>query len=142
MPLELMVRSAAGVERVVRLEGERYTVGRASANDLSFPEDGELSRQHMVFERFGDGWIVVDQGSRNGTQVNGKPISGRKLLRPGDSITAGRLSINLIDPAVMRGDRSVVFVDERGRGGSTGIGGTDGSADPGRPGTGGPPPPG
>ncbi len=107
-----MVRSAAGVERVVRLEGERYTVGRASANDLSFPEDGELSRQHMVFERFGDGWIVVDQGSRNGTQVNGKPISGRKLLRPGDSITAGRLSINLIDPAVMRGDRSVVFVDK------------------------------
>ncbi|MCX6623833.1 MAG: FHA domain-containing protein, partial [Acidobacteria bacterium] len=111
MPLELIVRSAAGAQRVVRLEADRYSFGRAANNDFSFPEDGELSRQHLAFERFGAGWLVVDQGSRNGTQVNGKPISGKKLLRPGDCVTAGRLSIDYGDPNVAQ-DRSVVFVDK------------------------------
>ena len=113
MPLELLVRSSTGAEKVVRLDAERYSFGRAAANDFAFPEDGELSRQHLSIERFGDGWLVVDQGSRNGTQVNGKPISGRKLLRPGDSVTAGRLTIEFRDPTVSQ-DRNVVFVDKPG----------------------------
>ena len=85
MPHELIVRSGTGAGQAVRLDADRYTFGRAANNDYSFPEDGELSRQHLAFERFGDGWLVLDLGSRNGTLVNGKAIR----IEGGDYVLEG-----------------------------------------------------
>jgi serine phosphatase RsbU (regulator of sigma subunit) len=60
---------------------------------LSFPDDAGLSRQHFALEPSGDEWTVQDLGSKNGTFVNGIPLKAVLLLRPGDRITAGHLSI-------------------------------------------------
>lgn len=78
-----------GRSRLVPLEGDRITVGRAQANDLPIPLDETLSRLHAVLERLPGGWSVRDLGSRNGTFVNGKRIWAEHALHPNDEIRAG-----------------------------------------------------
>ena len=77
--------------------GRRYPIsrfgtrlGRSSSNDIHWPE-GELSRNHCLFEPDGDGVCVIDLASANGTYVNGEQVEGRRLLKPGDEISAGPL---------------------------------------------------
>ena len=75
-------------QRVVR-------VGRAIDNDVRLA--GALaSRHHCRIELEGDGAWVIDLGSSNGTQVNGRRVE-RKLLRPGDvlGVGAARLQVEL-----------------------------------------------
>ena len=50
--------------------------------------DHELSRQHVRLRRVAGGWELADLGSKNGTIVNGEPIS-RTTLADGDVIEAG-----------------------------------------------------
>jgi serine phosphatase RsbU (regulator of sigma subunit) len=90
---ELVIDSPDARSVRVPLEGERYRVGRSSANELSFPADQRLSREHLVFEKTSEGWTVRDVGSRNGTCVNGSQITGTVPLAHGDRVTAGHLSI-------------------------------------------------
>lgn len=101
---ELSVHSARPV-RHVPLVLDRYVLGRLQSNDLSFPEDGSLSKQHVAFEREGDDWTVVDLGSRNGTFVNGERLTARRRLSLGDAIRAGQITLTF-RPA---GDDTVVF---------------------------------
>jgi serine phosphatase RsbU (regulator of sigma subunit) len=98
----------------VLLEQDRYRLGRSSVNDLSFPEDGRLSREHLVFERTVDGWTVQDLHSRNGTRINGLNSAERTPLRDGDRISAGNLSIQFSRKAGSRSaaQHRVVFLDE------------------------------
>jgi serine phosphatase RsbU (regulator of sigma subunit) len=77
----------------VHLDRKQYRLGRSSVNDLAFPEDQKLSREHLVFEQTGDSWTVRDVGSRNGTRVNAVKLTGTASLSHGDRITAGNLSI-------------------------------------------------
>ncbi len=71
----------------------KLTLGRSSTNELCYPDDSGLSRQHLVFELLGDGLVVRDLDSKNGTQVNGVRITGTHVLQPGDRVTAGHLTI-------------------------------------------------
>ncbi|MCA9174700.1 MAG: FHA domain-containing protein [Planctomycetales bacterium] len=41
-------------------------------------------------------WFVKDMGSRNGTKVNGRRISGRKRLDPGDTISIAKHSYEVV----------------------------------------------
>lgn len=107
---EVIIRTQAGLLRVVPLEGERYTLGRSPSNDLCFHEDAGLSRNHLALERTGDVWAVVDLGSRNGTKVNGVLVAPRRVLMPGDRVTAGSLLLEYRSEPVQRGS-SVEFVD-------------------------------
>jgi serine phosphatase RsbU (regulator of sigma subunit) len=92
MARELLIQCPDGQMKTVPLTG-RVSVGRSSASEMCFPEDGGLSRQHFVFEPEGDGWTVQDLGSKNGTFVNQIQLKGKLLLSPGDRIAAGRLVI-------------------------------------------------
>lgn len=110
MPKTLLIRAPEGTSQTVRLEGSRLSLGRATSNELCFADDAGLSRQHLVFEREGDGWVVSDLGSKNGTEVNGQRIAGPHRLEPGDRITAGHLIMVFDDPLAAKAD-SVLFVD-------------------------------
>jgi pSer/pThr/pTyr-binding forkhead associated (FHA) protein len=70
------------------------TLGRSLDCDL-WLDDPRLSRTHCRVEPAleGDGWAVVDLGSRNGTFVNNKQIIERQALRHRDVITIGRAKI-------------------------------------------------
>lgn len=93
---ELLIRTAGGGVRTLALAGDRLTVGRATGNDLCYPNDPKLSRNHALLERTGSDWFVRDLETKNGTLVNGAPVAGRQCLRPGDRISAGRLEIDFL----------------------------------------------
>ena len=90
---ELILSTADGLTSKVDLSGDRFTVGRATENDLSYPQDGELSRRHLAFQRNAGKWVVSDLGSRNGTRLNGVRISGSASLKSGDRVKAGKLTM-------------------------------------------------
>jgi pSer/pThr/pTyr-binding forkhead associated (FHA) protein len=92
------VRRDAGPERV-GLSGDQLTVGRSTANDVSFPSDDTMSTLHAVLERSPDGWCVRDLGSTNGTFVNGETLAQQRTLQPGDEIVFGHSAIVFRVPA-------------------------------------------
>jgi len=106
---EIIIQAPDGSARTVRLENARMALGRSSANELCFAEDAGLSRQHLVFERSGDGWQVKDLGSKNGTLVNGQRITAPRALQPGDRISAGHLIIDCAGAPAS--DQTVIFVE-------------------------------
>ena len=70
------------------------TLGRSLDCDV-WLDDPRLSRTHCRLEPAlqGDGWVVIDLGSRNGTFVNTKQIIERQPLNHRDVITIGRAKI-------------------------------------------------
>ena len=107
---ELLILSPDGQSRLVPLDRDRITLGRAGGTELCYPEDTGLSRQHLVIERDGDGWALRDLGSKNGTILNGTKIAARMILKPGDHITAGHLVL-IYDKPASQPHRSVVVFD-------------------------------
>ena len=75
--------------RVVPIAGERVVVGRSRECDVRV-DDGNVSRRHFELVRESpETWVVVDLGSTNGTEVNGRKIERRTALDDGDRITVG-----------------------------------------------------
>ncbi len=62
-------------------------VGRSRECDLRVA-DGNASRRHAEIVRDGDEYVLVDLGSTNGTELNGRRIT-REVLSDGDRITIG-----------------------------------------------------
>ena len=70
------------------LTGE-FWLGRAPGNALTI-EDASLSRRHCVIVQRDGRYLIRDADSRNGTRVNGVPLTTERLLEPQDEIRAGR----------------------------------------------------
>lgn len=109
---ELVIQHPDGTTRSIPLTGRRVSLGRASDNDLAFPEDPILSRRHLAVDYDGTDWFVEDLGSKNGTGLNGEPFVGRRRLSVGDRIGVGRITLTFADPA--ESDTSGVVFDEEG----------------------------
>jgi phosphoserine phosphatase RsbU/P len=108
MGRELAVTAPDGVTKTTRLAGESVSLGRSSANELCFPDDVGLSRQHMAIEREGEIWTVRDLGSKNGTFLNGVRLAAKTELRPGDRISASRVVL-VYDPGEADANKTVMF---------------------------------
>lgn len=68
--------------------GEDSTViGRLAECTVSL-NDSRASRRHAEVRSQGDGFVVIDLGSMNGTRVNGTPVR-EHLLHDGDEIGVG-----------------------------------------------------
>src|SRR3989440_514033 len=76
--------------RVVVAE-EPVTIGRLPECDVALA-DSNVSRRHAEVRRRGNGFVVVDLGSTNGTKVNGAGVRERRLT-DGDEITVGSTRI-------------------------------------------------
>lgn len=66
-------------------------LGRHPLSDVRFDAERDLdvSSRHAAIVRKTEGFVLQDLGSRNGTFVNGKRISGDTLLHAGDVIGFG-----------------------------------------------------
>lgn len=65
------------------------SIGRTPDNTISFPDDPNISRNHIeIRERDGD-YYLTDLGSSNGTKINGLPLKGSHKLNNGDFIILG-----------------------------------------------------
>jgi diguanylate cyclase (GGDEF)-like protein len=84
----LTVLGGADPGCVVALDRDETTLGRCSTATVSIDEPS-ISRRHASVVRTRDGHHVVqDLGSRNGTFVNGRPVT-RARLRSGDRVQLG-----------------------------------------------------
>lgn len=76
----------------VPLHGDEVLIGRLSESRGIFPDvdlgpphdDPGVSRRHAVARRRGDGWVVADQGSTNGTWIGGKMLDEGEEVAVGD----------------------------------------------------------
>lgn len=77
------------------LTGEKYSVGRNTDCDITLP-DPTISSHHCSFIRDtegGDGYTVVDEGSTNGTRVNGTRVTESHKLSNSDIVQVGAIEL-------------------------------------------------
>ncbi|MEM9775029.1 MAG: FHA domain-containing protein [Chloroflexota bacterium] len=67
------------------LENNSFLIGRGAECDLVLPER-QVSRHHVRIEPADVGYELHDLGSKNGTHINGRKITGTVPLNDGDSI--------------------------------------------------------
>ena len=82
--------------RRLPLTNGRHLIGRDLQNDLRL-DDLTVSRRHAAITVTNEGAWIEDLGSTGGTRVNHDVVTGRRLVRPGDRIELGSLSLRL-DP--------------------------------------------
>jgi len=88
---------AAGQELVVSASGRVFKLGRGEGCDLVLPDE-DVSREHATIERGDSGIVVCDLGSKNGVEVEGERVVGRRCLRDGDILRVGGTRLRLVDP--------------------------------------------
>lgn len=94
-PLGVLVLSRPGkpVQRF-QLSKPVISVGRAEGVSLRIPSP-EISRKHCLLT-FQEGfWQVKDQGSSNGTYVNGTRVAGLTQINPGSRLRFGKVEFVL-----------------------------------------------
>jgi len=64
------------------------TIGRHDQCDIQV-EDRWLSRRHACIAWTGNGYVIEDLGSTNGTFVNGERVAGSRALKSGDRLRLG-----------------------------------------------------
>ena len=70
-------------------------VGRDAGSGITVDGDDFASSRHASIEPRADGVWVRDLGSTNGTFVNGERITGRTLVRTGDTVRIGQTELRL-----------------------------------------------
>jgi pSer/pThr/pTyr-binding forkhead associated (FHA) protein len=107
MPLTVVVRSTAGGEARLTFDGtQRIVLGRGAGCDVRLP-DTTVSLRHASLRAQGADFVVVDEGSVNGTFVGGVRVAPHtsRIVRSGELVRLGRVWIEL------RVDRSLVTRD-------------------------------
>ena len=91
----LVIRSGGGRSgETYPLRGPRVSVGR-DPDAAIFLDDVTVSRNHAQLVREGDEWVIVDEGSLNGTYVN-RHRGERAVLSDGDELQIGKYKLTFI----------------------------------------------
>jgi serine/threonine protein kinase len=101
----ILIEKGRGKGKAFPLAGRTKTCfGRDSSCDVCF-EDALASRQHFCIQQQDGKFLLVDLGSRNGTHVNGEPVTEHPLSF-GDLIVAGDTVFSFVeeDEAKARGE--------------------------------------
>jgi sigma-B regulation protein RsbU (phosphoserine phosphatase) len=77
---------------IVKLDRMKLTIGRSSRNDICI-SDPFASRLHAEIRRENEQVMLVDNGSANGTYVNGQRVTGSLRLNVGDIVRIGETEI-------------------------------------------------
>lgn len=81
----LIVKGPDSKESEYLLDNGAVVIGRHASCDLAL-ESRYVSRRHALVEPDGARWALLDISDTNPVLVNGQPVAGRHLLRPGDVI--------------------------------------------------------
>ncbi len=97
LKLQALEGNAAGSDIAVE---EELVIGRTASEEGRLGDDPEISRQHARVTRSGEGYVIEDLGSMNGTFVNGDRLQAPHQLGNGDYIEVGatRLQVQLEQP--------------------------------------------
>jgi pSer/pThr/pTyr-binding forkhead associated (FHA) protein len=93
MKVQLVVVQGKPEGKTIPLVGPKFKIGRGEGCHLR-PNSDLVSREHAEFEVAPDSVTVRDLGSRNGTDVNGKPLAKDQayVLKNGDLVKIGSLT--------------------------------------------------
>jgi Nif-specific regulatory protein len=101
-------------DTAVTLSEKEVSIGRDPSNDL-WVADRALSRRHCLLANQSEQFILRDLGSKNGTFVNGVPVT-EQVLRDGDQITIGdSVFVFQLKPAEIHLEKSPVEFSETGK---------------------------
>lgn len=93
-PKELVVHPPEGEPHVVALDQDRVTIGRSRQMTIRV-EDVYVSDEHAQVAPDGDGWVVRDLGSTNGTYLNGAKVTQPTQVSAGDQLRVGKTRIEV-----------------------------------------------
>ncbi len=85
---------SGGITTAVALEHFPFTIGRHKDCDLVL-DDQLASRKHCQIDRGGDGLLLRDLQSSNGTFLKGQPVR-RAKLNSGDVLRIGKTTLTLV----------------------------------------------
>lgn len=88
MIVKLIVQKDGKAAQAFPLRSEETIVGRKRGCDVRIPSEA-VSRRHCLISLRHGGVTVEDLASVNGTFVNGKRLTGKQLLYPGDRLEVG-----------------------------------------------------
>ncbi len=97
---KLTIEDDEGKQTSLPLAHDEYGVGRADENAIRLT-DRNVSRKHAALRKNGEGWIVRDLESYNGTYVNGARVVGEQNIAHGDVVQLGDYRIELVDEALL-----------------------------------------
>jgi hypothetical protein len=83
----LVAVSGLAMGQIFPISGEA-AIGRDPGNTVSLSTDSTVSRRHAVIAPGDGGFVIRDEGSSNGTYVNGARVT-EAPLRPGDELSIG-----------------------------------------------------
>jgi hypothetical protein len=85
---QLIMRNGPTPGLVYDLVKPELTIGRDMTNDFVI-NDAEVSRKHVVFRLEAGSYVIEDQGSTNGTFIDGQRLIGPHSMSVGEVITLG-----------------------------------------------------
>lgn len=96
---KLVVNPTSGNKKEISIASRVISIGRDPSNDLVL-SDSMVSRRHAILEQRDDVFVLRDNGSANGTLVNGDKVESEYTLRDGDLVAIGsaRLLFQLDHP--------------------------------------------
>jgi pSer/pThr/pTyr-binding forkhead associated (FHA) protein len=97
MALTLVVRCEdAGELPAITFDSPRVIIGRGDGCDLRLP-DPSVSQHHASIRQRGSDYIVIDEGSTNGTFVGPVRLAPQapRVLRSGESLRFGRIWVHV-----------------------------------------------
>ncbi|MFC1574801.1 FHA domain-containing protein [Gemmatimonadota bacterium] len=106
--------------QVFDIDKAAVLVGRDDEMDV-FIDNPSVSRRHAEFRKEGEGWVVEDLGSSNGTFLKSVKIEGAQPIAVGDEVGMGKFSI-VFDKVVGEGDETAAQVPQQDP--AAGFGGT------------------
>jgi pSer/pThr/pTyr-binding forkhead associated (FHA) protein len=97
MPVSILIRSALPKKDgsdppFLTFDGSRIVIGRGAGSEVRLP-DVSVSHRHATVRANGAEYVLVDEGSTNGTIVGGERLSPHapRTLRSGDLVRVGRV---------------------------------------------------
>jgi len=93
--VELKVLEGRQQGKTIPLNVRQFLIGREQDCHLR-PNSDLVSRHHCVFTVDDFTVRLRDLGSTNGTYVNGERIQGQVVLKPGDHVSIGKLSFEIV----------------------------------------------
>jgi len=96
VPVTLVVKAEGVSLPAVTFDGPRVVLGRSASCDLRLP-DASVSARHASIRAQNAIWVLVDEGSTNGTFLNGErlAVQSARKIETGDRVVLGRMQLEI-----------------------------------------------